>query len=187
MSKTLMGLGLALVSGCGPEFQEGALRDTPEETGTVGQGLTFLNGSFETGPSIPSGCSVGTTSSTAFSGWTLAGSATVLASCAKTPANGARSIVLNSGTISQTFTTVVGGGYTVTFAHSIAPGCTAGNAYTDISYQGTTYNFFVNSSAWATRNVVFNATSTTTTLTFKNTYTSGGCRMALDNVTVTGP
>ncbi len=182
-----LGLGLALVSGCGPELQEGAVRDTPEETGTVGQGLTFLNGSFETGPSISSGCSVGTTSSTAFSGWTLAGSATVLASCAKTPASGVRSIVLNSGTISQTFATVVGGGYTVTFAHSIAPGCTAGNAYTDISYQGTTYNFFVNSSAWATRNVVFNATSTSTTLTFKNTYTSGGCRMALDNVTVTGP
>ncbi|HZH78907.1 MAG TPA: DUF642 domain-containing protein [Archangium sp.] len=182
-----LGLGLALVSGCGPEVQEGAARDTPEEMRTVGQGLTFLNGSFETGPSILSGCSVGTSSSTAFSGWTLAGNATVLASCAKTPANGARSIVLNSGTISQTFTTVVGGGYTVAFAHSIAPGCTAGNAYTDISYQGTTYNFFVNSSAWATRSVVFNATSTSTTLNFKNTYTSGGCRMALDNVTVTGP
>ena len=187
-SRTLrgLGLGLALLSGCGPEVQEGAGPETPEATGTVGQGVTFNNGSFESAPTITSGCSGGITGSTAFPGWTLAGSVTLYAPACRTPAQGTRSIAINSGNISQTFATVVGGGYTVTFAHAKASSCST-NAYIDISYQGTTYNFFSNTTAWATRTVVFNATSTSTTLTFKNTYTSGACASALDNVTVTGP
>ena len=182
-----LGLGLTLVSGCGPEAQEGAAPETPTEVGAVGQRVTFLNGGFENGPTY-SGCSTVVTSSTAFSDWTLAGNVTLLKSCAKASAEGVQSISFNSGNISQTFTTVVGGGYTVTFSFSKGLGCSSTtNSYLDISYQGTTNNFSTNSTSWASRTVVFNATSTSTTLLFKNTYASGGCPAVLDKVTVSGP
>lgn len=185
------GLGVALMSGCGIEPQDDQLIP-PAEQGTVSQGLNVItNGSFEQAPSI-TGCFGGVTGSSSFSGWTLTGSVTLYATGCKTPAQGVNSIRFGNGSsITQMVPTVVGAGYTVQFAQSAGPGCTGTGAnliaWQDVVVNGTTYNFSTSSSSWTYRSVVFNATSTSTPITFKNSYSTQPCLSGLDNVTVTGP
>ncbi len=187
--KAVLGAGLSVVlaSGCGPELAQD-VRPESQETGSVSQGLNVItNGSFESAPAIASGCSGGITGSSAFAGWTLSGSVTLMAPACKTPANGSRSIKFNYGNMTQNMPTVVGGGYTVQFAFSTSPGCGSSTTYLDMTVDGRSYNFSTASASWQYRTVVFNALTSSTPIVFKNLYTSQPCGVAIDDVTVTGP
>jgi choice-of-anchor C domain-containing protein len=186
--KLLLGLGLGavLLSACGPEAQEVAA----PETGETSQRLTDMltNGSFESAPSLGFSNYITLSSSeTGLTGWTVLTSVQLMSNSYKPPAQGTRSINLSYGGVSQTFATTVGQGYTVQFSLSTSPACATSTRTMDVSVNGTTYNFSTSSASWASRNFVFNATSTSTTIVFKNTYTGQSCGPAVDNIAVLGP
>jgi len=186
--KSLLGLslGVALLSACGPEAQEAAGPDTGQVSQRLGNVLT--NGSFEAAPAMgySNYITLGS-STTGLTGWTVQNSVQLMASTYKTPAQGTRSINLSYGGVTQTFPTVNGGGYTVQFSLSTSPACATSTRLMDVSVNGTTYNFSTASASWATRNFVFNASGTSTTIVFKNSYTGQVCGPAVDNISVSGP
>jgi choice-of-anchor C domain-containing protein len=185
-----LGLGLALLGGCGPELREDTERTPEPQSGTVSQGLTnvLVNGSFEQAPSL--GFSNYITLSSGepgLTGWVVQSGVMLMSNTYKTPAQGTRSIGLPYGSVSQTFPTVAGNGYTVQFSLATSPACATSSRTVDVSVNGTTYNFSTSSATWASRNFVFNASGSTATIVFKNSYTGQTCGPAIDNVSVMGP
>ncbi len=181
-----MGLGVVLLSACGPEAQE----DAAPETEQVSQGLTnvLTNGSFESAPSLGySNYITLYSSTTGLTGWTVQNSVQLMSNTYKTPAQGTRSINLSLGGVSQTFPTIQGAGYTVYFSLSTSPACATSTRTMDVSVNGITYNFSAYSSSWVQRNFVFNAAGTSATIVFKNTYLNQSCGPAVDNISVMGP
>lgn len=154
----------------------------------------FANGSFETSPTNPGSgwLTFGNGDATNLPGWTVLGSVDYVGNYWQTP-DGTRSLDLNGsslGGISQTFDTLAGVTYTVTFALSKNPG--AAVATLDVSATGNnaaSYLFNAGNSSpnmlWSDRTYSFTATGTTTTLTFLST-TSGTpfAGPALDNVRI---
>jgi choice-of-anchor C domain-containing protein len=185
--KSLLGLslGVVLLSACGPEAWE----DAVPQTGQVSQGLNVLtNGSFEVAPPLGySNYITLSSSTTGLTGWTVLNSVQLLSNTYKTPAQGTRSINLSYGGVSQTFPTVQGAGYTVYFSLSTSPACATSMRTMDVSVNGTTYNFSTSSTSWASRNFVFNASGTSATIVFKNSYANQSCGPAVDNISVMGP
>jgi choice-of-anchor C domain-containing protein len=157
----------------------------------------FQNGSFETGTlvntatwdTLPAG-------STAITGWTVVGDGIDYIGAGWVAANGSRAIdTLScgvSGGVSQTFDTVPGSTYWVSFALAGNPD---GGVKTVTATAGpTTANFTFNTAGatatamnWSTRSFVFTANSTATTLTLRGGILGGGSSCAgaaIDNVAV---
>jgi hypothetical protein len=151
-----------------------------------GGGSGFVNGNFES----------------ALTGWTTAGSSgTVVLGSGFTGTNPTNLVKFNSGNtatngvLSQTFTTMPGTTYTLSFDQGVY----AFNNVAQIIQIGVTgsgsllsQNFSLNGTGggnvvWATRTVTFTADSASTTLTFRDLSASGaGLDLLLDNVTVNG-
>ena len=184
--KSLLGLGLVLLSACGPDMQEA---DAPE-TGQASQRLTnvLTNGSFEMAPPLGfSNYITLSSSTTGLTGWTVQNSVQLMSNTYKTPAQGTRSINLSLGGVSQTFPTIQGAGYTVYFSLSTSPACASSMRTMDVSVNGLTYNFSTSSASWANRNFVFNAAGTSATIVFKNSYLNQVCGPSVDKISVMGP
>jgi choice-of-anchor C domain-containing protein len=154
----------------------------------------FVNGSFESGtnPGVFTPLAAG---STAITGWTVGGDSVDYIGTYWNAQSGARSVDLSGnapGSIFQTFDTVLGQVYNVTFflgANGDGPPPTksvsvsaTGNAAGSYSVGSTP--FPPNVTAWSPFNYVFTATGTSTTLTFTSTGTTA-YGAALDNVNVT--
>ncbi|MEO5492397.1 MAG: choice-of-anchor C family protein [Sphingomonas sp.] len=154
----------------------------------------FINGSFEAGTN-PGVFTPLTAGSTAITGWTVGGDSVDYIGSYWNAQSGSRSVDLSGnapGSIFQTFDTVLGQIYNVTFflgANGDGPppfktvGVTAtGNATGN--YSVATTAFPPNVTNWSPFNYVFTATGTSTTLTFASTGTTA-FGAALDNVNVT--
>lgn len=154
----------------------------------------FINGSFESGtnPGVFTPLGAG---STAINGWTVGGDSIDYIGTYWNAQNGSRSVDLSGnapGSIFQTFDTVLGQVYNVTFflgANGDGPPPTktvdvsaTGNAVG--SYSVGTTPFPPNVTAWTPFTYTFTATGTSTTLTFTSTGTTA-YGAALDNVNVT--
>ncbi len=159
--------------------------------------ISFANGSFEDGiPNIGSYKTLYAGDSTSIDNWRVtSGSVDYIGTYWKA-ADGSRSLDMsgnNEGAIAQTFSTVPGLSYTVTFDLSGNP---AGEPTTKTlsvdagSGTAITYNFNVTSNQslqnmlWQPEKYNFTATSTSTTLTFTSE-TPSAWGPALDNVNVT--
>jgi len=154
----------------------------------------FINGSFETGanPGVFTPLAAG---STAITGWTVGGDSVDYIGSYWNAQNGSRSVDLSGnapGSIFQTFDTVLGQTYQVTFYlgangdgpppfKTVAVSAT-GNAIGN--YSVATTAFPPNVTAWSPFSYAFTATGTSTTLTFTSTGTTA-YGAALDNVNVT--
>jgi choice-of-anchor C domain-containing protein len=156
----------------------------------------FINGSFENSSTNPgAGFATLAGGSTAINGWVVGGDSIDYIGGYWNAQNGSRSIDLSGnapGSIAQTFDTVIGQVYSVSFflgangdgspptktVSVIATGNAAGN------YSVGSTPFPPNVTAWTQFGYAFTATGTSTTLTFTSTgQTAFGA--ALDNVNVT--
>ena len=152
----------------------------------------FTNGSFETGTApglfltLPSG-------STAITNWVVGGNGVDYIGTFWQAADGTRSVDLNgvdSGSISQTFDTIINMPYNVTFSLAGNPGGPPTVKSLTVSAAGVTTPFTFDTTGATTaamnyspRTFSFTANSTSTTLTFAST-TTGGFGPAIDNVAV---
>ena len=163
--------------------------------GTV-HAQAFQNGSFETG-TAPGGFINLPVGSTAITGWTVVGPGDVdYIGTYWTAADGARSVDLSGGSgggVEQTFTTVAGTTYDVSFSLSGNPDCAQGVKTVNVTATppGTTASYTHDTTGtgrpaipWSSRQFNFTASGTTTTLRFATTDASA-CGPALDNVVVT--
>lgn len=155
---------------------------------------SFTNGSFETGPAPGSFVTLAA-GSTAITGWTVGGDSIDYIGTYWNAQNGARSVDLSGnapGSLSQTFDTVLGQIYSVSFflgANGDGPPPTKS---VDVSATGNaTVGYTVPSTAFPPNVVTyspfaysFTATGTSTTLKFTSTGTTA-YGAALDNVSVT--
>ena len=180
-------LGLVLTGCGGPQTEEPA---TPE-VGSTEQGLQLItNTGFESAPAGSYNYTILTTGATTLTNWTIGGSIKVMHSTYKTPNSGTKSVDLNgmgAGSISQTISTVVGGGYTVKFWVANSPGCTGLNRSAKVTYGPSTASFTNSLAGWTQRTYVFNATSTSSLIKIESTSTGTTCGVAIDDVTVDGP
>ena len=154
----------------------------------------FVNGSFESGtnPGVFTPLAAG---STAITGWTVGGDSVDYIGTYWNAQSGSRSVDLSGnapGSIFQTFDTVLGQVYNVTFflgangdgpppSKTVSVSAT-GNAASNYAVGSTP--FPPNVTAWSPFNYIFTATGTSTTLTFTSTGTTA-YGAALDNVNVT--
>jgi len=168
--------------------------------GTV-QAAPFQNGSFES-PGLSSNIATvpdgGAHASDFITGWVVTGGNVdyIRDDYWSNPADGHYSLDLNGiapGSIQQTFDTVAGRTYRVSFALAGNPG---GTQLKTVEVQATgsssaVYTFDSNGTSgsnmgWTTQTYVFTATGSQTTLSFTSTTTaSANAGPALDNVTVT--
>ena len=156
----------------------------------------FTNGSFEVGPTPPPGSFINLVSGdTSISGWTVLPANIDYIGTYWTAADGSRSLDLSgtsSGGIAQTFDTVAGTQYNVTFYLAGNPECAPTVKTLQVSATGsgaTTYTFdttghSLSSMGWQVENYMFVATGASTTLSFQSQVASA-CGPALDNVSVT--
>jgi choice-of-anchor C domain-containing protein len=172
------------------------------------QAAPFQNGSFELGPTAPvnfcSACGapyIGTFGApyTGIPGWTVsAGSIDIIYLTGTTgwsPSDGSRAIDLDGlsgGTLVQTFDTVAGSAYNVSF--DLAANFYAGDAIKSVLVTAPgfsqTYTFDARgrtalNMGWVTETFAFVATGGTTTLSF-DSQTNSAFGAALDNVRVAG-
>jgi choice-of-anchor C domain-containing protein len=155
----------------------------------------FTNGSFETNAYNGGGNGFETLSAgdTSITGWVVGGAGVDLIGSYWVPANGTYSLdmsALNAGSIAQTFDTIAGDGYDVTF--DLAANTAGGNVVKQlmVSAAGAT-GFYAFASAgdnntnmgWTLETFFFVATGTSTTLTFTS-LENNPYGPALDNVSV---
>lgn len=157
----------------------------------------FQNGSFELGTLTNTG-SFDTLSagSTAITGWVVVGDGVDYIGGAWTGADGAREVDLLScgvsGGVAQTFDTLAGATYNVSFAMAGNPDggvktITATAAATTANFTFNTAGFSGTNMGWATRSFQFTATGASTTLTILGGVQGGASSCAgaaLDNVSV---
>lgn len=152
----------------------------------------FTNGSFETGPAPGSFVTLGT-GNTNITGWTVGGGGVDYIGSYWQAQDGSRSLDLSatsSGSISQTFDTILNQVYSVSFWMAGNPAGSPSVKTLRVSAAGSQqdYTFDVtgrttSNMGWQENEFSFLATSTSTTLTFASlTNTSFG--PALDNVSV---
>lgn len=163
---------------------------------TVASAAAFVNGSFETATVDP-GSSFSTLSngSTAITGWTVGGDSVDYIGGYWQPQNGGRSLDLSgnaNGSVSQTFSTVVGQSYAVNFFLAGNPDGGLGDKTATVSATGASSQNFIftvtpsdskGGMGWASYTYDFTATSTDTTLKFASA-TGTAYGPALDNVSV---
>ncbi|WP_133366192.1 choice-of-anchor C family protein [Qipengyuania sediminis] len=156
---------------------------------------TITNGSFELGPEPGSFVTLGT-GSTAITGWTVTAGTIDYIGTYWTAQNGSRSIDLagnSPGAISQTFATIVGQRYDITYWIGRNPdgGLNPRTGFIDVG--GGQSQFLYTGSGdranmqWQRQVFSFNATSANTTLTFAADPRTAGQSFgpALDNVSIT--
>lgn len=163
----------------------------------------FQNGSFETGPGTNGQFATLSSGDTSITGWTVLNGGIDYISGYWQHAHGNRSLDLNAlavGGIGQTFDTVAGQQYQVTF--KIAGNPEGGPAFKtlDADVAGVTLGFGFDTTGkstanmgWATQSFLFTATNSSSTLRFISTTTAFSGNQAypnafgpaLDDVTVT--
>ena len=153
----------------------------------------FVNGGFEQNSYSGNGFETLGAGDTSITGWTVGGAGIDLINTYWVPAEGSFSLDLsglNAGSISQTFDTTVGAGYSVTF--DMAGNTDGGNAIKtmDVSAAGDVglYSFDTTGKSdtnmgWTLETFFFIATSTSTTLSFTS-LEGNPYGPALDNVMV---
>ncbi|MDP2328811.1 MAG: choice-of-anchor C family protein [Dehalococcoidia bacterium] len=153
------------------------------------------NGSFESGPSV--GSFVQVNPGNTIDGWTVEVAVDYIGTYFAA-SNGSRSIDMNAspsqGVISQTFATVTGATYDVTFDLSGNPACSRGPkvlrvAATEATPLDVTFDTALEANTlsnmkWRQEIYSFVATGTSTTLSFAS-QSGSNCGPALDNVAVT--
>jgi len=164
----------------------------------------FQNGSFETFNAAGADvlCSAGinfcgqyNAGNDGITGWTIGGSnVDVVGPLGWTASDGSRSIDLNGvgpGSLSQTFDTVAGTSYVVTFDiggnfyRTPTPKTgTVSAASSSLSVSFDDASSSVSNMGWISKTFGFVATSSSTTLIFASTITVGAAGLALDNVSV---
>lgn len=160
-----------------------------------GRAAPFTNGSFETA-SVNPGAGFATLpgGNTQINGWTVGGNSIDYIGGYWQPSSGSRSVDLSgnaAGSVSQTFDTIAGVPYLVTF--DIAGNPDSGPKIADMSVQATgnaLQNYSFNTAGqslanmgWESRSYSFVATGSSTTLTFTSLETNP-YGPALDNVAV---
>lgn len=163
--------------------------------GVGAQAAPFQNGSFETGPA-PGGFLNLTVGDTQITGWTVTGTSIDYIGTYWAAADGSRSLDLSgvgAGGVEQTFDTVAGRTYRVSFALAGNMDCgpqvktvqvlADGGAATDYTFD-TAGHSLPSNMGWTTQTYTFTATGATTTLAFTSQDTTN-CGPALDNVVVT--
>lgn len=154
-----------------------------------------LNGSFESGTNPGSFITLTAPNSTDITNWTVSAGSIDYIGTYWQPSEGARSLDLSGngpGAVSQTFTTVAGRQYMVTFDLAGNPDGGPAVKTLDVSATGgatTPYTFDVTghtkaNMGWLHQTYNFTATGASTTLTFAST-TATAYGPALDNVVVT--
>ena len=152
----------------------------------------FVNGSFETGTSPGLSSELGT-GSTAITGWAVSSGSVDYIDGLWFASNGTRSIDLagsSLGALSQTFDTIAGQAYRVTFDLSKNPfgGSVPRQVLVSAGGSSQTYGFSASNTStnmqWAAQTFLFNASGISTTLTFA-ALNDGPYGPALDNVAVT--
>ncbi|MBN1974869.1 MAG: choice-of-anchor C family protein [Sedimentisphaerales bacterium] len=153
----------------------------------------FINGSFEIGDDPGKSFSTLLAGSTAIDGWTVGNNGIDYISGYWKAADGSRSLdmsALNAGSISQTFDTVTGNNYLVTFQMAGNP--VGGPLVKELTVgaAGKSQNFIFDTTGksqtnmgWETMNFSFVANSSSTTLSFTSLINTA-CGPALDGVTV---
>ncbi|WEK44717.1 MAG: choice-of-anchor C family protein [Candidatus Sphingomonas colombiensis] len=155
----------------------------------------FINGSFESGVPAGSYTTVNGGDSTSITGWTVTGGSVDYIGSYWAAQNGERSIDLNGnsqGGIEQTFDTVAGGKYSVSFwlagnpdgdptTKSVLVGA---NDNSSSLYTFDSAGFDKSNMGWANYTYNFVATGTSTTLSFAS-QDAGPYGAALDNVALT--
>ena len=169
----------------------------------VARANLITNGSFESGPAIPGGQSYLTLSggSTAITGWTVTGTTVDYIGPGWNVSNGIRAVDLDgafsTGGIQQTFATIAGDTYVVSFdlsGNPGAPGQAAGPVVKDVQvsvdaflqdYQFDTTGLTMSTLTWAPTSFSFTASGTSATLSFLSQSPAGNSWGALiDNVSV---
>jgi choice-of-anchor C domain-containing protein len=162
----------------------------------AGAGPLLLNGSFELGPDpfpihdigVPAG-------STAILGWTVLGGGIDLLEDPWNVSDGLRAIDLDlnsPGGIEQTFATMAGLAYLLTFDLSGNPEGGASTKHMQVSVGDASQDYSFDSPAttldqiaWQSMTLRFLALSESTTLRFKSLSASGSYGALIDNVSVT--
>lgn len=162
----------------------------------VSQAAPFINGSFEMGVA-PGGYTNLNAPSNAINGWTVSGGSIDYIGSLWAASDGSRSLDLagnSAGTIEQSFDTVIGRSYSVTY--DLAGNPQGGDAIKRLSVFASgagnvastelfdTTGRSESAMGWSSRNYTFVADATSTTLSFAS-ITTGFYGPALDNVAVT--
>ena len=156
------------------------------------QAATIVNGSFEAGINPGAFTTVGAGDSTSITGWTVGGGGVDYIGSYWNASNGARSVDLSGnapGSVSQTFATIAGRSYTVTFDLSANPDVGPGLKDFSASADTTTFTTQVGQNgyplSWAPKSFAFTADDGSATLAFSSGAANSSWGPALDNVTVT--
>jgi|GEM_PF-1483323 len=146
----------------------------------------LVNGSFESN----------------FTGWTVTGNVAIQSASPYLPTNGTKLAAFNSGNtspngvLSQTFATVSGTTYTLTFdAGALAYNTSTQRLQVNVTGSGSLLSQLVTpggigggNNNWTSKSYTFVANSASTTLSFTDTSTTGnGIDLLLDKVSITGP
>jgi choice-of-anchor C domain-containing protein len=162
----------------------------------VMSGSVIVNGSFEANGGGICDSPMFTTlpaANNCLTGWTIGGGGIDYIHNYWQPADGTHSLDLNAvspGFVQQTFATIAGQGYVISFALAGNPdgAPTVKTVAVDVGGPATTYSFNVTghttaSMGWITDTFAFIASGASTTLTFTSTI-PGAFGPALDNVTI---
>jgi len=165
---------------------------------SAAQAAPFQNGGFESGDDPGSYTGVSSPDSAAITGWTVYSGTIDYIGDYWTAAEGSRSVDLNgttAGAISQTFDTVAGHVYRVSFSLAGNPDDTqntlktvrvlAPTGGTPADYNFDTSDLTRGYMGWVSRTYTFTATSSSTTLSFSSLTEESAYGPAIDNVTVT--
>lgn len=202
-------MSLWTVSGTGRfEINRATFTDPGFQTGTFvfGTGSTaitantaFFNGSFENSPNPGTSSTTLAAGATTLAGWSIASGDIDVVGTAVTQAHGVRGVDLNgtaAGRITQSFTTVAGKTYTVTFDLAGSPGTgvkaitasVLGATSTALATQAYTFDTTATSAAsmgWSNKSFTFVADGTAAQIGFLST-TAGANGPLIDNVRLDG-
>nr|WP_310522217.1 choice-of-anchor C family protein [Polymorphobacter sp.] len=155
------------------------------------QAATIVNGSFEVGISPGGFTSVSAGDSTSIAGWTVGGGGVDYIGSYWNASNGSRSVDLSGGapgSVSQTFATIAGRTYTVSFDLSANPD--NGPALKDFSASADNTTFLTQVGqagyplTWSPKGFTFTADDGAATLMFTSGAANSAWGPALDNVSV---
>jgi choice-of-anchor C domain-containing protein len=163
---------------------------------TTAHAAAFVNGSFEDANVAVGGFTTFGAGSTAIEGWTVGSGSIDYVGTYWQAGEGSRSLDLSggaAGSIWQTFDTVAGQLYSVTFMLSGNPEGPPPLKTIRVEASGATssdYSYLIGNNSraamgWETHSYIFTANSTSTTLSFTNVSSNSAFGPALDNVTLT--
>jgi choice-of-anchor C domain-containing protein len=153
------------------------------------QAATLVNGSFELGINPGGFAGIAAADSTSITGWTVGGGGVDYIGSYWNASDGVRSVDLSGdapGSVSQTFATIAGRSYSVTFDLSANPDSGAGLKDLLVSAGATSTLYQVGQAGypltWTPTSFLFTATGSTSTLTFTSGANNAAWGPAIDNV-----